>query len=71
MLKLMLKHVTWPLTLNRPGYLQMQIGMAGERQILPLPICNFRLNGPIDLKLGIYIEIGNVFRYWKKIEKRY
>ena len=41
------------LTLNRPGFLQ--IGMAGgggggERFC---PLCNFCLNGPIDLKFGM------------------
>ena len=38
------------LTLNRPSFLQ--IGMAEGGQILPPPpLCNFCLNGPIDLKL--------------------
>ena len=39
------------LTLNRPGFLQ--IGMAGGGQILPPALCNFCLNGPIDLKFGM------------------
>ena len=38
------------LTLNRSGF--VQIGMAGGGQILP-PLCNFCLNGPIDLKFGM------------------
>ena len=31
----------------------LQIGMAGRGQILPAPLCNFCLNGPIDLKFGM------------------
>ena len=38
------------LTLNRPGFLQ--IGMARGGQILSSLLCNFCLNGPIDLKFG-------------------
>ena len=38
------------LTLNRPGFLQ--IGMARGGRICP-PLCNFCLDGPIDLKFGM------------------
>ena len=31
----------------------LQIGMAGGGQILSPPLCNFCLNGPIDLKFGV------------------
>ena len=55
------------LTLNRPGFLQ--IDMAGGGQILPPPpLCSFCLNGPIDLKFGMWI-LGKISRYKKKNEK--
>ena len=38
------------LTLNMSGFLQ--IGMAGEGKIL-LPLCDFCLDGQIDLKLDM------------------
>ena len=38
------------LTLNRTGFLQ--IGMAGEGRFCS-PLCNFCLNGPIDLRFGM------------------
>ena len=38
------------LILNRPGFLQ--IGMAGGGAY-SAPLCNFCLDGPIDLKFGM------------------
>ena len=58
------------LTLNRPGFLQ--IGMAGESQLVPfpppLPACNFCLNGLIDLKFGM--QMVKVLDIEKKILKK-
>ena len=51
---------THALTLNRLGFLQ--IGMAREGQILPPPLCNFCLNGSVDLKFGMQIVLGKIYR---------
>ena len=45
----------------------LKIGMAGGGQVLPL--CNFCLNDPIDLKFGMWIVHGKISRYRKKIKK--
>ena len=44
----------------------LQIGMAGGGQIL----CNLCLDGPIDLKFGMYMAFGNISRYREKILKK-
>ena len=46
------------LTINKLGFLQ--IGMAGEGFCLPL--CNFYLYGPNDLKFSIWMVFGNISR---------
>ena len=37
-------------------------------------LCNFCLDGPIDLKLGVYIVFGKISRYleknWKKLPRK-
>ena len=55
------------LTLNRPGFLQ--IGMAGDGGRFCPPPRNFCLNGPIDLKFGMWIVLGRISRYREKIRK--
>ena len=55
------------LTLNRPGFLQ--IGMARRGQILS-PLCNFCLNGPIDMKFGMQIVLGKISRYGEQNSKK-
>ena len=57
------------LTLNRPGFLQ--IGMAwggggGGGGGGFCPLCNFCFDGPIDLKFGMQIVLGNISRYREK-----
>ena len=49
------------LTLNRSGFLQ--IGMAGGGGGRFCPLCNFCLDDPIDLKVGMYIVLGKISRY--------
>ena len=34
------------------------------------PLCNSCLNGPIDLKFGMYIVLGKISRYREKIPKK-
>ena len=50
------------LTLKSPSF--WQIGMAGGGRFCLL--CNFCLNGPIDLKFGMWIVLGNISRYEEK-----
>ena len=38
------------LTLNRPGFLQIGMARGGAYSA---PLCNFCLDGPIDLKFGM------------------
>ena len=40
------------LTLNRPGYLQIGVAPLGGGG-RTCPLCNFYLDGPIDLKFGM------------------
>ena len=57
------------LTLNRPGLLQ--IGMAqGGGVGRSCSLCNFLLNGPIDLKFGMQIVLGKISRYREKNSKK-
>ena len=52
------------LTLNMPGFLQT--GMAGRGGGDSSHLCNFCLNGPIDLKFGMLIVLGKISRNREK-----
>ena len=55
-LKNKIMEISQYLTPNRPGCLQIGTTLGGGGGVLP-PLSNFYLNGPSDLKFGMYTVI--------------
>ena len=53
-----------------PGFLQIGMAKGGGGGGRFCPLCNFCLDGSIDLKLGMWIVLGEISRYGEKVLKK-